>query len=346
MAVATGLPLLGAVIVVAVGWDAVLTTIHPGRDGAVSRFAGGASRRSVQALVDATGRTGLWSWVGPSAMLLNFAIWLAGLLVGFALVYLPFLGQFRSASQPGGLVDAIYVSGVTLTTVGFGDIVAGSGTFQLVMVAEAAAGLAIFTAAITYLLSVYPLFIGLRCTALTISDRGLLDPCVAVEALLADGEAVLKEVHGMLVRSHGHVRSFPILYYFNPVERDESVYTLMRAGWTLLLIGRYGVADERLSASGTYLAALDRRLARITTDYTSRRPRWAAAPDPGDPGDAPLEELRAIVDSVESGAAQSGGDGGRSYPEARAAADAFLSLVAADRGYRHEPLLDPADDPR
>lgn len=338
-------PLLGAAMVIAVGWDALLTTIHPGRDGTIARFAGRASWRFVRALVRATGRTSLGSWVGPSAMALTFAVWLGGLLLGYALIYLPFLDAFAGRSQPEGLADALYVSGVALTTVGFGDIVAGSGTFRLLMVAEAATGLAIFTAAITYLLAVYPLFIGLRCTALTVSDRDLLDPRAAATALLTDGEGVLQEVHGMLVRSHGHVRSFPVLYYFNPADRDESIYTLMRAGWTLLLIARYGIGEARIPASDGHVAALDRRLTRIAADYTSRRPSWAPDPVVRQTGDASLAELRALVDRVDPGAAQADGQVERAYREELTGADAILSAVAADRGYPHEPLLEPASHP-
>lgn len=345
MPVSVVLPLLGGAMVVAIGWDALLTTIHPGRDGTIARFAGRASWRSIGALVRATGRTSLGSWVGPTAMALTFAVWLSGLLLGYALVYLPFLGEFGGRSQPEGLVDALYVSGVALTTVGFGDVVAGSGPFRLLMVAEAATGLAIFTAAITYLLAVYPLFIGLRCTALTLSDRDLLDPRAAAAALLTDGEGLLKEVHGMLVRSHGHVRSFPVLYYFNPADRDESIYTLMRTGWTLLLIARYGIAEGRIPAGDGHVAALDRRLSRIAADYSGRRPRWAPEPGIRRTDDASLPELRAVVDRLEPGAAQAGGDLEPAYREERAGADAFLSAVAADRGYAHEPLLVPADHP-
>lgn len=105
-----------------------------------------------------------------------------------------------------------------------------------------------------------------------------------------------------------------------------------------------GVADERLGASGTYLAAIERWLARIATDYASRRPRWAPEPDPDPQGDASLAELRAIVDGAVPRAASSGGDGG-GYRDARAGADRFLSLVAADRGYRLETLLGPSDGP-
>lgn len=52
-----------------------------------------------------------------------------------------------------------------------------------------------------------------------------------------------------------------------------------------------------------------------------------------------------MVDSIEPGAAQADTDVESSYRAERAAADAFLSVVAVDRGYRHEPLLEPADDP-
>lgn len=333
------LPLVGATMVVTVAWDVVLTTIHPGLEGRLSRFANRASWRAARGLVRVTGKERLLGWSGPGAMVLNFVLWLAGLLLGYALVYVPFLGQFRGVPQPQGFVDALYISGVALTTVGFGDLVATTRPFRLVLVAEAATGLAMFTAAIAYLLSVYPLFIGLRGTASKLSDRDLTDPREATRALLAQGETLLEQVHDMLVRSHGHVRSFPVLYYFNPVDREESIYTVLRTGFTLLLIWRSGIAHAGSAGPGTYAAALERRLSRIISDYTGRRPRWASEPDVPDVGGDPEEQLRAIVASVDPAAARSGPAADPGYAASRQRADAFLALVAADRGYPHEPLL-------
>ena len=62
-------------------------------------------------------------------------------------MYLPFLDAFSYASllRSGGkgLLDAVSISAVALTTLGYGDIVAGTDALRLATVVEAAAGAAV-----------------------------------------------------------------------------------------------------------------------------------------------------------------------------------------------------------
>ncbi len=151
--------LLGVALLALVAWDVFLTVLHPGARGPLryrtNRLVWVSVRRAANAA------PGLLAFAGPLAMLSNFLLWVLGLSLGYALVYLPFVDDFSYApGVPFGDVsfaEALYMSGVALTTVGFGDVVAGSDPLRLVTVAESASGLALITAAVAYLLSVNPL---------------------------------------------------------------------------------------------------------------------------------------------------------------------------------------------
>ena len=55
--------------------------------------------------------------------------------------------------RAGGFLDALYVSFVTLVTLGYGDLAPASGWLRVVAPAEALLGFVILTGAITWVLS-------------------------------------------------------------------------------------------------------------------------------------------------------------------------------------------------
>jgi voltage-gated potassium channel Kch len=89
------------------------------------------------------GRRRLGHFTGPLAMGTVVATWLGLLLVGFALVYWPHLPDafiYGSGLDPavrGGFADAMYLSAVTLATLGFGDIVPTQTWLRVVVPVEA-----------------------------------------------------------------------------------------------------------------------------------------------------------------------------------------------------------------
>ena len=87
------------------------------------RLPAGASRQTFLSLF------------GPLSLLGLFALWGAGLVLGFGLI------QFAVAAGALGLLDAVYLSGVTLTTVGYGDVAPTGFTSRLLAVVEGGTGL-------------------------------------------------------------------------------------------------------------------------------------------------------------------------------------------------------------
>ncbi|SEO84582.1 potassium channel family protein [Trujillonella endophytica] len=100
---------------------------------------------------------------GSAAMAAVVGSWVVLVVVGWTLVYLPrmpegflFGGGEQGAAPGGALLDALYLSLVTLSTLGFGDVVPDAGWLRVVVPLEALAGFALLTAGVTWVLQIYP----------------------------------------------------------------------------------------------------------------------------------------------------------------------------------------------
>jgi hypothetical protein len=229
------LVIAGAAIVASVGWDIALTLLHPAARGPLSDRA----NRLAWLLVRATSRTRrTLSYAGPLAIAANMLMWVLGLWLGFALVY---ASEFEFA-------DALYKSGEALTTVGFGDVGFEPEWLRYVAVFEAAGGFGAFTAAIAYVLSVYPLVTAIRASALFAS--------LSAEAGDTSQAAGLTQ---RVIESHEHVKRFPVLYYFESGDEAESMTTLLKAGVAMSVALRESGDDMRA-------VPLERALSRLFDD--------------------------------------------------------------------------------
>jgi hypothetical protein len=226
---------LGAMVVAVVGWDIALTLLHPAARGPL----GDRANRWAWWLVRALSRSRrVLSYAGPLAIAANMLTWVTGLWVGFALVY----------ASGMGFGDAMYKSGEALTTVGFGDLTFDPEWLRYVAVFEAAGGLGVFTAAIAYVLSVYPLVTAIRAAALFAS--------LTADAGDTTQAAVLTR---RVIESHEHVKRFPVLYYFESGDEGESMTTLLRASVATC-------AALRASGASTQAVPLERALTRLFDD--------------------------------------------------------------------------------
>jgi hypothetical protein len=148
--------MIGAVASVAVGGalvlfvvvDAAMTVLHPDGDGHLTRVI----QRVTWALARLGGR-GTRAAAGPVMMTLTLLMWWQLLVLGHALVVLPFLdGSFRSEPELGtlGLPEALYYAGGNVVVLGYGDITPISWPLQLLAVGVSATGFALLTAFVTY----------------------------------------------------------------------------------------------------------------------------------------------------------------------------------------------------
>lgn len=149
--------IVGATLVAAILRDIFHTLWHPGGFGGISwRIFRGVWRLSRRPWLRRRGP----ELAGPIALVCVVLVWTGSVIAGFALIYLPLLGSQFATGRPGGpdtdLGTAMYVSAVGLSTLGLGDIVPTSGLMRLVVPIEGLVGFVLLTAAISWVLQLYP----------------------------------------------------------------------------------------------------------------------------------------------------------------------------------------------
>lgn len=161
---------IGAALIL-VGWyDVFHTLLHPSGRGRMSRC--------VISLLWAFSKK-LPSWasvaVGPTAIVMVVVIWAAIQILGWAFVYLAWMPGGFSFS-PGlrtyryvPFLEALAFSAVSLSTVGYGDVVPSEPVLRLLAPAESLIGFALLSAAVAWLLQIYPTLARQRTLALRLS---------------------------------------------------------------------------------------------------------------------------------------------------------------------------------
>jgi hypothetical protein len=226
--------LLGVALIVLALRDIFDVLFHPLGRGMITRRV----VRGIAALARRKpGRSGtLGLLVGPISYIAVIATWAALLTVGWALVFWPQLPQgfhFDSGLDPAkhsGFLDALYVSLVNLTSLGYGDISPAASLLRLLGPVETLFGLGLLTASISWLLSIYG----------AISRRDSLAHEVALakqaeESLgekLADSdpellETLLASYSEQLIRIRRDVIHFPIVHYFRTEDEERALAGLL-----------------------------------------------------------------------------------------------------------------------
>lgn len=162
---------LGAALVAVALRDIYATLWHPHGLGTLSRgvfrgiwWVAGKIRRHGRALGSA----------GPLGMIAAVLLWAALIVGGWALIYLPHMPggfSFASALQPQSSSDpvaSLYLSLVTVATLGYGDITPVYPVLRLLLPVQALIGFVLFTAAISWILQIYPALIRRRAAARTV----------------------------------------------------------------------------------------------------------------------------------------------------------------------------------
>ena len=338
--------LCGSLLVVLVSTDIMLTLLHPTARGPASYVANRATWRAVRTVSRRLLRGRGLSYAGPLAVVTNVLAWVALLWLGFALVYLPFMGQF--AFDPDtpfagrGFAEAAYFSGAALTTLGFGDVVPTSMVLRLATIAEAASGFAALSAAIAFVISIYPLLSQLRGTGIQMDDSGALELEGAARVVREAGPSELAAVVRELTENHEHLRRFPVLYYFESGNAEESLSASLR-GSAMLLVALHCVPADEVGHSHVYADVLERILSRLLDDLERdfvggrRRTLQHDGPD----GDSVAAKLDAACDQLAAGARH---DAERDHDRAELGAllgrvEGVLAAVAEEHGHEARPLF-------
>ncbi len=261
---------------------------------------------------------------GPLSMVVLFALWAFGLIVGFGtLDWCLETGAHRSP-----LTEQIYMSGVTFFCLGYGDVVPHSGLARAISVLEAGLGLGFLAVVIGYLPVLYQLFsrreahviqldvrAGTPPTACTLLDRHSDAGGLAkLDELLREWEIWGSE----LLESH---LSYPMLVFYRSQHDSQSWLAALAAvidTCALLLVGLEDV--QPLQARMTFT------MGRLVIVELARS--FHVRPSGYDGGDRlPEEEYLQLVDTIKAAGLRW-----------TTAADAQGTLAALRATY--EPLLD------
>lgn len=212
---------------------------------------------------------------GPVTFLTVIASWSILLVVGWALVFWPRMpDEFLYATGLGdsgqdGFLEALYLSLVTLATLGFGDIVPTSGWLRILLPLEALIGFGLFTAAISWLLSIYPALSRRQVFAheLTLVRESEREAGSAVREVSADAaDRMLISLTSQLVTIQGDLVQFPITYYFHNGDERFALPAVMPY---LVRLAKSGGGEDRPSEVRLRAAVLDGAIDDFSTTVTS-----------------------------------------------------------------------------
>ncbi|WP_134171895.1 potassium channel family protein [Cryobacterium psychrophilum] len=151
----------------------------------------------------------------------------------------------------GGFSDGLYLSMVTISTLGFGDIVPASAWLRVITPLEALFGFALLTAAVSWILQIYPALTRRRVLAIRLSvlrradvARTVHDPRSAMLPRLLD------ELSIAITQAGVDLREYSETYYFRDADPDSSLAATLPYAVELGRIGTIAPAvDVRLAAT-------------------------------------------------------------------------------------------------
>lgn len=242
---------MGVLVVVATLRDIFHTLWHPSGRGSLSTWV----MRAVWWIGRRRRRGG--GLTGPAGLGLVIFAWIALLVAGGALVYVPHMPEgfvFQSGldvSARNDVLDAVYLSAVGLATLGLGDIVPASGWLRLAVPVEALIGFGLLTASVTWVLQIYPALIRRRSLAVRLSvlrsvpaEELLHDPDSTLAAPLLDGLAAA------LAQARVDLTQYAETFYFRDGDEDAALPAMIGVATGLASTGRSAPRqDVRLAAT-------------------------------------------------------------------------------------------------
>ncbi len=185
--------------------------------------------------------------VGPFGLLTVMMTWGALAVGGWALIYWPFIpAGFVFSANPlagsaGNFLDALYVSLVTISTLGFGDLVPALAWLRVVVPLEAIFGFALLTAAVSWILQVYPALTRRRALAIYLA---LLGRSGASGVFQEEGTtaALMHNITGNVISVRVDLTQYSETYYF----RDEPDFSLAATLGFALELARIGETSKQI----------------------------------------------------------------------------------------------------
>ena len=244
------------------------------------------------------------SYFGPLSLPLLLVFWAAVLVAGFALMQysIPFgLDRMSGMTRLG---TALYQSGVTFFTLGYGDVTPHTNLSRMLAVMEAGVGFGFLAVVIGYLPVLYQAFSS-RETIISLLDARASSPPTATELLKRHNEGCRMEIltdllaewerwASELLESH---LSYPVLSFYRSQHDHQSwlgALTAIMDTCSLILVGCAGDPEwqKNLQWQARMTLAMCRHAVIDLSYVLSQNP---IAPDPDRLPDTDLVTLRGIL---------------------------------------------------
>lgn len=240
----------GVLLLSLVGVDIFLTVLHHWRGSGplaarVSRWLWVAAQALAPRIPERS-RRGMLGLVGPLLIPVTLCLWAGLIILGFALLYLPWMpGRFSAGDvpAPATLTDALYFSGVSFFTLGYGDIVPVTRWMRVLGVVQAGSGFALVTLAISYFTAVYRSYSTQRTLAESLHAQTGNDGAVGLLVRYLGHGANETEVVGVvgklregLAQVHSAYGDYPILLYFLPARPSDTLLRMIFVAYDLAFL--------------------------------------------------------------------------------------------------------------
>lgn len=237
----------GSLLVLLALHDAVVTTLSTtSRAGPLTRALTVGAWRGVLALHSRRPSHRALSWVGPAMLLNGLLLWVLLLWAGWSLLLtgLPLAVIDSSSGAPVSGADRVYFVGMSLLSLGTGDVVGASATSRLLSVLIVGSGLFVLTLSLSYFVSVVDAATQRRVLARQLHALGDSPQDVLVDAWR--GDHLSPQLAGSLTSlersvaqlAERHV-TYHVLHYFHAREVASAVVVgLARLDEALTLLER------------------------------------------------------------------------------------------------------------
>jgi Ion channel len=174
--------------------------------------------------------------VGPVSYIVVVGTWAGLLAVGWALIFMPQMPDGFNYSpsldpaQHAGFIDALYLSLVNLTSLGYGDISPAASLLRILGPVETLFGLGLLTASISWLISIYNAIERRDSLAHEVRLARETEERLGEELADADPpllEAMLASFAEQLIRVRRDVIHFPITHYFRTEDDARALASLL-----------------------------------------------------------------------------------------------------------------------
>ena len=217
----------GVLLILLVLRDVTHELLHPSGNGDVAQAVMRVLWRAFRALGGR--RQGVLAMAGPLIFVAVLIGWGALLLLGWALIYWPHVpleyryatGLAAGAGALGRFADAFYVSALSLSTLGFGDVTPTATWLRLATTVEAFIGFALLTAGISWIGMLYPVLARRRAFSRHVAALGEATARGAGIGQREDGDAaaLLDALTAQLTMLRADAMHTPISYYFHDCEQ-------------------------------------------------------------------------------------------------------------------------------